>query len=58
MDAQPASPSVAAMIVLVTGSLKVDDGEHPMNYTQTFHLIPEGGTYYVSVHCYTTEAHR
>ena len=46
------------MIVLVTGSLKVDDGEHPMNYTQTFHLIPEGGTYYVSVHYYTTEAHR
>lgn len=25
----------------------VDDSPHPMNYSQTFQLLPEGGSYYV-----------
>ncbi|KAL7006062.1 Nuclear transport factor 2 [Cystobasidiomycetes sp. EMM_F5] len=47
LDAQPSSTTQASMVVLVTGSLKVDDSQHPLNYTQTFQLIPEGNTYYV-----------
>jgi hypothetical protein len=26
---------------------QVDEEERPMNYTQTFQLMPEGGSYYV-----------
>ncbi|KJA20289.1 hypothetical protein HYPSUDRAFT_142469 [Hypholoma sublateritium FD-334 SS-4] len=47
LDAQPSSPSVASLLVSVTGLLLVDDGENPLNFSQVFHLIPEGGSYYV-----------
>merc|ERR1711879_188081 len=47
LDAQPSSPSVASIIVLVTGQLVVDDSPNPLSYSQTFQLIPEGSTYYV-----------
>ncbi|KAH8916613.1 nuclear transport factor 2 [Atractiella rhizophila] len=40
LDAQPSNPGIASLIVLVTGQLLVDDGAHPMNYSQIFQLIP------------------
>ena len=46
LDAQP-SPGNAGVLVLITGKLLVDDQEHGMNFTQTFQLIQEGGSYYV-----------
>ncbi|KAG9225925.1 hypothetical protein CCMSSC00406_0006453 [Pleurotus cornucopiae] len=46
-DAQPSSTSIASLIVNVTGLLVVDGGENPMQFSQVFHLIPEGGSYYV-----------
>ncbi|KAL0947502.1 hypothetical protein HGRIS_013602 [Hohenbuehelia grisea] len=47
LDAQPSSPSVASLIVSVTGLLLVDDSPNPLQYSQVFHLIPDGGSYYV-----------
>ncbi|PPR03940.1 hypothetical protein CVT26_001145 [Gymnopilus dilepis] len=47
LDAQPSSPSVASLLVSVTGLLLVDDSENPLNFSQVFQLIPDGGTYYV-----------
>ncbi|GKZ75662.1 nuclear transport factor 2 [Aspergillus niger] len=45
LDAQPSVNN--SIIVMVTGALLVDDEQRPMNYTQTFTLNPEGGSYYV-----------
>ncbi|GJE87964.1 nuclear transport factor 2 family protein [Phanerochaete sordida] len=47
LDAQPSSPSVASLIVSVTGLLLVDDGANPLQFSQVFQLIPESGSYYV-----------
>jgi len=47
LDAQPSSPGVASLIVSVTGLLVVDDSPNPLQFSQVFHLIPEGGSYYV-----------
>ncbi|KZV99147.1 nuclear transport factor 2 [Exidia glandulosa HHB12029] len=47
LDAQPSSPSQPSMIVLVTGLLIVDDSQNPLNFSQTFQLYPEAGTYFV-----------
>jgi len=46
-DTQPSSPSVASLIVNVTGLLVVDDSPNPLQFSQVFHLIPDGGSYYV-----------
>ncbi|KAI0263710.1 nuclear transport factor 2 [Gloeopeniophorella convolvens] len=46
-DAQPSSQTVASLIVSVTGLLLVDDGENPLQFSQVFQLIPDGGSYYV-----------
>ncbi|KAJ6606411.1 hypothetical protein DFH09DRAFT_1120126 [Mycena vulgaris] len=46
-DAQPSSGTVASLLVSVTGMLVVDDSPNPLQFSQTFHLIPEGGSYYV-----------
>ncbi|KAL1410227.1 Nuclear transport factor 2 [Vanrija albida] len=46
-DAQPASDSVASILVLVTGQLLVDDGANVLSYSQMFHLVPDGGSYFV-----------
>jgi len=46
-DAQPSSPGLASLIVSVTGLLVVDDSPNPLQFSQVFHLIPEGGSYYV-----------
>jgi len=47
LDAQPSSPNLASLIVSVTGLLVVDDSPNPLQFSQVFHLIPEGGSYYV-----------
>ncbi|GAA6006351.1 Ran GTPase-binding protein NTF2 [Rhodotorula paludigena] len=47
MDAQPAATDKASMIVLVTGQLITGDESNPLSFSQTFHLIPENGSYYV-----------
>ncbi|ANB13558.1 Ntf2p [Sugiyamaella lignohabitans] len=46
LDAQPASPN-GDVIVMVTGALIVDDESTTQRYSQVFHLIPEGGSYFV-----------
>jgi hypothetical protein len=38
LDAQPASAESAAIIVLVTGQLLVDDGQNVLQYSQLFHV--------------------
>ncbi|KAJ3762600.1 nuclear transport factor 2 [Lentinula raphanica] len=47
LDAQPSSPSTPSIIVAVTGLLQVDDSPNPLQFSQTFHLIPDEGSYYV-----------
>ncbi|KAI0692210.1 nuclear transport factor 2 [Cytidiella melzeri] len=47
LDAQPSSQSVASLIVSVTGQLLVDDNTNPLQFSQIFQLIPDGGSYYV-----------
>ncbi|PYH76583.1 putative nuclear transport factor NTF-2 [Aspergillus uvarum CBS 121591] len=46
LDAQPSSQD-GSILVMVTGALLVDEEQNPMNYTQSFNLIPENGSYYV-----------
>ncbi|VDB83265.1 unnamed protein product [Peniophora sp. CBMAI 1063] len=46
-DAQPSAPGQTSLIVSVTGMLVVDDSPNPLQYSQVFHLLPEGGSYYV-----------
>ncbi|KAK3292577.1 uncharacterized protein B0H64DRAFT_407104 [Chaetomium fimeti] len=46
LDAQPTA--TGGIIILVTGQLLVDDGEHPLSYTQTFHLTQDpAGAWFV-----------
>ncbi|KAF1980748.1 nuclear transport factor 2 [Aulographum hederae CBS 113979] len=46
LDAQP-SNEAGGILVLVTGALLIDEEQKPMNYTQSFQLVPEGGSYFV-----------
>ncbi|KAF9793310.1 nuclear transport factor 2 [Thelephora terrestris] len=46
-DAQPSSESINSIIVLVTGLLVVDGSENPLQFSQVFHLIPEGESFWV-----------
>ncbi|BFZ65152.1 Nuclear transport factor 2 [Saitoella coloradoensis] len=46
-DAQPSSPSSGGVLVMVTGELQIDDETTTQRYSQVFHLVPEGGSYYV-----------
>ncbi|KAG5513294.1 hypothetical protein PMAC_001357 [Pneumocystis sp. 'macacae'] len=46
LDVQP-SLSGGSVIVMVTGDLLVDEEQNPQRYSQTFHLIPDGNTFYV-----------
>ncbi|KAJ7158946.1 nuclear transport factor 2 [Mycena filopes] len=46
-DAQPSSGTVASILVSVTGLLVVDDSPNPLQFSQVFHLIPDGASYYV-----------
>ncbi|KAI9433827.1 nuclear transport factor 2 [Lactarius indigo] len=47
LDAQPSNPTVPSLVVSVTGLLVVDDSPNPLQFSQVFQLIPEGGSYYV-----------
>ncbi|KIM55917.1 hypothetical protein SCLCIDRAFT_1220748 [Scleroderma citrinum Foug A] len=47
LDAQPSSPTIASLIVSVTGLLMVDDSPNPLQFSQVFQLIPDGSSYYV-----------
>ncbi|CEP23726.1 Nuclear transport factor 2 Short=NTF-2 [Cyberlindnera jadinii] len=46
LDAQPASPN-GDVLVMVTGELLIDEEQNPQRYSQVFHLIPDGASYYV-----------
>lgn len=46
LDAQPASPN-GDILVMVTGELQFDEETLTQRYSQVFHLIPEGQSYYV-----------
>lgn len=45
LDAQPSNES-GGIMVMVTGALLVDEEQRPMNYTQVFQLLPDGGGSY------------
>ncbi|KAE8158878.1 hypothetical protein BDV40DRAFT_8189 [Aspergillus tamarii] len=45
-DAQP-SNTEGGILVMVTGALLVDDEQKSLNYTQTFQLLPDAGSYFV-----------
>ncbi|KAK1139620.1 Nuclear transport factor 2 [Aspergillus melleus] len=46
-DAQPSNEQ-GGILVMVTGGLLVDEEQKPMNYSQTFQLLPDGqGSYFV-----------
>ncbi|KAF5101177.1 hypothetical protein D0Z03_000651 [Geotrichum reessii] len=47
LDAQPASPTVGDIIVMVTGELLVDEEQNAQRYSQVFHLVPEQNSFYV-----------
>ncbi|KIK54562.1 hypothetical protein GYMLUDRAFT_100055 [Collybiopsis luxurians FD-317 M1] len=47
LDAQPSSPTIPSIMVSVTGLLLVDDSPNALQFSQTFHLIPDGSSYYV-----------
>lgn len=46
LDAQPASPN-GDILVMVTGELLIDAEQNAQRYSQVFHLIPDGNSYYV-----------
>ncbi|KAI8922541.1 hypothetical protein PhCBS80983_g05958 [Powellomyces hirtus] len=45
-DAQPGSPN-GSILVTVTGQLLIDEETQPQFFTQTFHLYPENGSFFV-----------
>lgn len=47
LDAQPSSPQGGGVIVMVTGELLIDEEQNAQRYSQVFHLLPEGGSFYV-----------
>ncbi|KAI9018052.1 hypothetical protein CLU79DRAFT_761468 [Phycomyces nitens] len=47
IDAQPADFERGSILVAVTGLLLIDEEQNPQMFSQTFHLIPEGGSYWV-----------
>eukprot|EP00933_Yihiella_yeosuensis_P057415 TRINITY_DN57226_c0_g1_i1.p1 TRINITY_DN57226_c0_g1~~TRINITY_DN57226_c0_g1_i1.p1 ORF type:complete len:134 (-),score=22.45 TRINITY_DN57226_c0_g1_i1:91-471(-) len=36
-----------ALLVFVQGELKIDNEEHPMKFSQVWHLLPENGSFWV-----------
>merc|ERR1712137_766725 len=45
IDSQP-TPS-GGVLTFVTGKLVVDGSPNPLNFAQTFHLCPEGASWYI-----------
>ncbi|KAI7871643.1 hypothetical protein BDF14DRAFT_1082714 [Spinellus fusiger] len=48
IDAQPTAFAGGSILVAVTGALLIDEESNPQMFSQTFHLIPEGNSYWVS----------
>ncbi|KAF8419286.1 hypothetical protein EV426DRAFT_290125 [Tirmania nivea] len=46
LDAQPCGDD-GRILVMVTGHLVFEGSDHPQGFSQCFHLIPDGGSYYV-----------
>lgn len=46
LDAQPASPN-GDVLVMITGDLLIDEEQNAQRFSQVFHLMPEGSSYYV-----------
>ncbi|KAI8895409.1 hypothetical protein BC833DRAFT_660127 [Globomyces pollinis-pini] len=47
VDAQPSNPQQGPVLVSVTGRLLVDEEQNPQQFSQTFQLVPDNGSYYV-----------
>ncbi|CAH7667381.1 nuclear transport factor 2 [Phakopsora pachyrhizi] len=47
LDAQPSTPGSNGLVVLVTGTLIVDDEATPLKFSQSFHLVKDGSTFFV-----------
>jgi len=45
LDTQPTTGGAA--IVMVTGELLIEEQEHPQRYSQVFHLVPDGDSFFV-----------
>ncbi|SCV05993.1 LANO_0H19746g1_1 [Lachancea nothofagi CBS 11611] len=46
LDAQPASAN-GDVLVMITGDLLIDEEQNAQRFSQVFHLMPEGNSYYV-----------
>lgn len=46
LDAQPCSPQ-GDVLVMITGELLFDEETNAQRFSQVFHLIPDGQSYYV-----------
>lgn len=46
LDAQPCSPQ-GDVLVMITGELLIDEETNAQRFSQVFHLIPDGQSYYV-----------
>ena len=46
VDAQPI-PQSGGIMVYATGNIIVEGEEHEQKYSHIFHLLPEGGSYWV-----------
>lgn len=47
LDAQPSHPSAGSILIFITGRMQVDQESQPMRFSQTFQLLPSGGTFYI-----------
>ncbi|CAO2184427.1 unnamed protein product [Urochloa humidicola] len=46
VDCQPSGPQ-GGMLVFVSGSIRTGPEEHPIKFSQAFHLLPAGTSFYV-----------
>ncbi|KAK1606610.1 hypothetical protein QYE76_030283 [Lolium multiflorum] len=46
VDCQPSGPQ-GGVLVFVSGTITTGPGEHPLKFSQMFHLLPAGGSFYV-----------
>ncbi|KNE62682.1 hypothetical protein AMAG_09617 [Allomyces macrogynus ATCC 38327] len=47
LDAQPSNPQLGSILICVTGQLIPEGENKPLFFSQTFQLIPEGGSFWV-----------
>ncbi|XP_062192169.1 nuclear transport factor 2-like [Phragmites australis] len=46
VDCQPSGPQ-GGMLVFVSGSIRTGPEDHPLKFSQVFHLLPTGGSFFV-----------